>query len=54
MEAASDPYRFVLKQPVTAVPGTVYRYNNGVAELVGATVKRAIHRPLDQFAKEVL
>jgi CubicO group peptidase (beta-lactamase class C family) len=54
MEAAPDPYRFVLEQPVTAVPGTIFRYNNGVGELVGAIVKRAMHRPLDQFAKEVL
>jgi CubicO group peptidase (beta-lactamase class C family) len=54
MDAAQDPYRFVLEQPVTAAPGTVYRYNNGVAELVGAIVKNAMHRPIDWFAKEVL
>lgn len=54
MEAAPDPYRFVLEQSVTAAPGTVFRYNNGVGELVGAIVKRAMHRPLDQFAKEAL
>jgi CubicO group peptidase (beta-lactamase class C family) len=54
MEAAPDPYRFVLEQPVTAAPEAVYRYNNGVAELVGAIVQKAAQRRLDQFAKESL
>jgi CubicO group peptidase (beta-lactamase class C family) len=54
MDAAPDPYRFVLEQPVTAAPGTVYRYNNGAAELVGAIVQKVTGRPLDQFAKEAV
>lgn len=52
--AASDPYRLVLEQPMVAQPGSRWRYNNGVAELVGAVVQKATGRPLDQFAKETL
>jgi CubicO group peptidase (beta-lactamase class C family) len=29
MEAASDPYRFVLEQPVVAPPGDLWNYNSG-------------------------
>jgi CubicO group peptidase (beta-lactamase class C family) len=52
--AAPDPYRLVLEQPMVAQPGSRWRYNNGVAELVGAVVQKATGRPLDQFAKETL
>ena len=52
MEAASDPYRFVLQQPVVAAPGTNWHYNNGSAELIGAILRKATGRSLDQFAKE--
>ncbi|HUI17040.1 MAG TPA: serine hydrolase domain-containing protein, partial [Alphaproteobacteria bacterium] len=54
MDAASDPYRFVLEQPLVAAPGTLWHYNNGSVELVGAVVQKAAGRPLDQFAKEAL
>jgi len=53
-DAAADPDRFVLEQPVTAPPGSRWRYNNGTAELVGGAVRNAVGRPLDQFAKETL
>lgn len=54
MDAAADPYRFVLEQPLAAPPGTLWHYNNGSVELVGAVVQKATGRPLDQFAKEAL
>jgi CubicO group peptidase (beta-lactamase class C family) len=54
IDAAPDPYRMILEQPVTATPGTVFRYNNGSPELIGAILQRATHRSLDAFAKEVL
>lgn len=54
INAAPDPYRLILAQPVTATPGTVFRYNNGSVELMGAIIQRAMHRPLDEFAKEAL
>ena len=37
-----------------AEPGEKFRYNNGVADLVGGLVQKATGRPLDQFANEVL
>jgi CubicO group peptidase (beta-lactamase class C family) len=51
MDAAPDPFRFFLEQPVTGTPGKIWRYNNGTAELAGAIVHRASGLPLDQFAK---
>lgn len=54
VDAAADPYRLVLEQPMVAEPGKTWRYNNGTAELVGGLVQKAIGRRLDEFAKEVL
>ncbi len=54
MEAAPDPVRFVLEQPVVAAPGTNWHYNNGSAEVIGALLRKATGRPLDQFSKEAL
>ena len=54
MEAAADPARFVLEQPMDAAPGLVWRYNNGSAEVAGAVVKKATGKALDQFAKQAL
>jgi CubicO group peptidase (beta-lactamase class C family) len=54
MEAAADPVRFVLEQPMVARPGIVWRYNNGSAEVAGAVVKKAVGKPLDRFAREAL
>ena len=54
MDAAPGPFRFVLEQPMVAVPGEDWHYNNGAAELVGAVLQRATGLPLDQFAKRVL
>jgi len=54
VDAARDPYRLVLEQPMTGVPGETWRYNNGTAELVGGVVQRATGLPLDEFAKRAL
>jgi CubicO group peptidase (beta-lactamase class C family) len=54
MEAAPDPARFVLEQPMVAEPGTTWRYNNGSAEVAGALLKKAAGKPIDRFAKDVL
>lgn len=53
-DAAPDPYRFVLEQPLVAEPGAWWHYNNGSAEVVGGILQKATGQPLDQFAKEVL
>jgi CubicO group peptidase (beta-lactamase class C family) len=54
MDAAPDPFRFFLEQPVTGTPGKTWRYNNGTAEIAGGIVHRASGLPLDQFAKRYL
>jgi CubicO group peptidase (beta-lactamase class C family) len=54
MIAAADPYRLVLEQPLVTVPGLVWHYNNGSAELVGAVLHKATGRPLDDFARQTL
>jgi CubicO group peptidase (beta-lactamase class C family) len=54
INAAPNPYELILAQPVTATPGTEFRYNNGSADLVGAIVQRAGRRPLGEFAKDAL
>jgi CubicO group peptidase (beta-lactamase class C family) len=54
VDAAADPYRLVLEQPMLAEPGKKWRYNNGVAELVGGVVQKAAGRRLDAFARDVL
>ena len=54
MDAASDPYRFVLKQPVVTPPGDFWNYNSGGTELIGAVLKKAAGKPVDDFARELL
>lgn len=54
MDAASDPYRFALEQPVVAPPGEIWNYNSGATELVAAVVKKAARKPVDEFARELL
>ena len=54
VDAAPDPYRLVLEQPMIAEPGKKWRYNNGVAELVGGVVQKATGRRLDDFARDAL
>jgi CubicO group peptidase (beta-lactamase class C family) len=54
MEAASDPYRFVLEQPVVAPPGDLWNYNSGGAEVIAAVLKKVAAKPVDDFARELL
>jgi CubicO group peptidase (beta-lactamase class C family) len=54
MDAASNPYRFALEQPVVAPPGEIWNYNSGATELVAAVVKKAAGKPVDEFARELL
>ena len=54
MDAALDPFHFVLEQPMVGVPGEDWHYNNGSAELLGAVLHKATGVPLDQFAKRAL
>ena len=53
-DAAADPYKFVLAQPLMRPPGSWWHYNNGSAELVGGAVQQATGERLDRFAKDTL
>jgi CubicO group peptidase (beta-lactamase class C family) len=54
MDAAGDPYRYILEQPVAAPAGSVYNYCGCSAALLEAVVQRAAGRQLDSIAKEML
>jgi CubicO group peptidase (beta-lactamase class C family) len=54
MNVASDPYRFVLAQPLSAAPGTGWNYNSGGVELLGDILIKVSHQPLDKFAQQVI
>jgi CubicO group peptidase (beta-lactamase class C family) len=54
MGANAHPYHFVLAQPFAATPGSVWHYNSGGVELLGAILQKVSRQPLDRFAKEAL
>ena len=54
MDAAADPYRYVLEQKLVAEPGRVWNYSTGSTELLGAVLKRATGEALDELAGKVL
>ena len=54
MQRASDPYRFVLTQPLAATPGTVWNYNSGGVELLGDILAKVSHQKLEAFARQAL
>jgi CubicO group peptidase (beta-lactamase class C family) len=54
MDNAKDPYRYALQQPVVAPPGRVWNYNSGSTELLGAILRKATGKPLDQLARSLL
>jgi CubicO group peptidase (beta-lactamase class C family) len=54
MNESPDPYRYVLSQPVVAPPGQLWNYSSGSTELLGAILRKATGKPVDQLAKELL
>ncbi|HUY38166.1 MAG TPA: serine hydrolase [Candidatus Binataceae bacterium] len=54
MDTAPDPYRYALEQPVAAPPGEIWNYNSGSTELLGAILRKATGKPLDQLARSLL
>jgi CubicO group peptidase (beta-lactamase class C family) len=54
MDNAKDPYRYALEQPVVAPPGRLWNYNSGSTELLGAILRKATGKPLDQLARTLL
>jgi CubicO group peptidase (beta-lactamase class C family) len=54
MYEAADPYRYILGREVVHEPDARWQYNSGATELLGAVLKKATGKPLDEFAKEAL
>ncbi|MGH7864970.1 MAG: serine hydrolase domain-containing protein, partial [Candidatus Binataceae bacterium] len=54
MDTSPEPYRFALSQPVVAPPGRIWNYNSGSTELIGAVLRKATGKPLDQLARTLL
>lgn len=54
MIAAPDPVRYVLQQPVTAPPGTVFNYNGGGTTLLAAVLEKTTRQRLEDYARDKL
>ena len=54
MDFSPDPYKFALSQPIVAPPGTVWNYSSGSTELLGAILKQATGKTVDQLARTEL
>jgi CubicO group peptidase (beta-lactamase class C family) len=54
MLTATDPFRYILQQPVVASPGTVYDYSGGATSLLAAALVKGTGRTLQDYAREKL
>ena len=54
MTRAADWWRFVLSRPLTAQPGSVFRYSTGTANLVGGAIWDLSGRTAEEYAEEHL
>ena len=54
MFEAADPYPYILGREVLYEPDAKWQYNTGATQLLGAVLKKATGKPLNQFAKEAL
>ena len=54
MYEAADPYRYILGREVVHKPNARWQYNSGATTLLGAVLKKATGKSLDEFAKEAL
>src|SRR5262245_13551414 len=54
MILATDPFRYILSQPVAYKPGTVYAYSGGGTSLLGEALVRSTGRPLRDYARDKL
>ncbi len=48
----ADPLRYVLSKPIAVPPDTLWVYNGGGTELLGAVIERTSGMPLEAFARE--
>ena len=54
MEAAPDPYRFVLDLPMVYQPGEHWAYSNGATEVIAKLIADRVGMPIDEYARENL
>ena len=54
MDAAPNPYRYVLEQPFAHDPGTQWAYSGGSVALAATIVERNVGEKLDAFAAHAL
>jgi CubicO group peptidase (beta-lactamase class C family) len=54
MEAAADPYRYVLEQPIVAVTGERWIYCGGATALIGKILENGTKQSLHDYARSVL
>jgi CubicO group peptidase (beta-lactamase class C family) len=54
MTRSSDPLRYVLTRPVVTTPGSTWRYNGGLTQVLAAVVERASGREIESYARDVL
>jgi CubicO group peptidase (beta-lactamase class C family) len=54
MEKSDDWIRFVIDQPMSHQPGTVFVYNSGASELLAMIIKQATGQHVDAYAQEHL
>ena len=54
MDRSSDPMRAALAPDVVTAPGKIWNYNSGSTELLGAILKKATGKPVDQLAAALL
>ncbi len=54
MDSASDPLRVALAPPMAAEPGQVWNYNSGSTEILGAILKKATGKDIDELAAALL
>jgi CubicO group peptidase (beta-lactamase class C family) len=54
MTGSADPLRYVLGRPIVAAPGTSWRYNGGLTQVLGTVVQRATRQPLADYARAKL
>jgi CubicO group peptidase (beta-lactamase class C family) len=54
MDLSADPLRAALAPDMAAVPGKIWNYNSGSTELLGAILKKATGKAVDQLAATLL
>ena len=54
MYEATDPYRYILGQPVVVAPGTVFNYSGGATSLLAYVLARSTGQRIDAYAREKL